>query len=197
MFFCNRIQIAENLFCECCKGNSVRTLYCLKTCHVQQDFRKMGKPSGLFLKHGEKSVVFLGCVLRLFVKTSRFVCITAKGVRSSCAALATNRFCAEKALSRRASMSLKDLVRREISSSESGTSSGSDRFCACTWRILSLNLRRGVRALLVTNQVQILLRRIMIPVAIMLWNKNCFGILDLVFQIRDEDFWIYIDGDRV
>ena len=24
-----------------------------------------------------------------------------------------------------------------------------------------------------------------------------FGILDLVFQIRDEDFWIYIDGDRV
>ena len=95
-------------------------------------------------------------------------------------------------------MSLKDLVRREISSSESGTSSGSDRFCACTWRILSLNLRRGVRALLVTNQVQILLRRIMIPVAIMLWNKKIvFGILDLVFQIRDEDFWIYIDGDRV
>ena len=41
-----------------------------------------------------------------------------------------------------------DLVRREISSSESGTSSGSDRFCACTWRILSLNLRRGVRACL-------------------------------------------------
>ena len=52
-------------------------------------------------------------------------------------------------------MSLKDLVRREISSSESGTSSGSDRFCACTWLILSLNLRRGARALLVTNQVQI------------------------------------------
>ena len=68
MFVCNRVQIAENLFCECCKGNSVRTLYCLKTCHVQQDFRKMGKPSGLFLKHGEKSVVFLGCVFRFFVK---------------------------------------------------------------------------------------------------------------------------------
>ena len=28
-------------------------------------------------------------------------------------------------------------------------------------------------------------------------QKIVFGILDLVFQIRDEDFWIYIDGDRV
>ena len=89
-------------------------------------------------------------------------------------------------------MSLKDLVRREISSSESGTSSGSDRFCACTWRILSLNLRRGVRALLVTNQVQILLRRIMITCGDHAsGTESCFGILDLVFQIRDEDFWIY------
>ena len=109
-------------------------------------------------------------------------------MRSSCAALATNCFCAEKALSRRASMSLKDLVRREISSSESGTSSGSDRFCACTWLILSLNLRRGARALLVTNQVQILLRRIMIPVAIMLWNRNLF----LVFWI-----WFSRSGMRI
>ena len=85
-------------------------------------------------------------------------------------------------------MSLKDLVRREISSSESGTSSGSDRFCACTWLILSLNLRRGARALLVTNQVQILLRRIMIPVAIMLWNKKLF----LVFWI-----WFSRSGMRI
>ena len=95
-------------------------------------------------------------------------------------------------------MSLKDLVRREISSSESGTSSGSDRFCACTWRILSLNLRRGVRALLVTNQVQILLEKnndtcgnhaLEQKIVLVFWI--------LVFQIRDEDFWIYIDGDRV
>ena len=28
-------------------------------------------------------------------------------------------------------------------------------------------------------------------------QKVVFGILDLVFQIRDEDFGIYIDGDRV
>ena len=28
-------------------------------------------------------------------------------------------------------------------------------------------------------------------------QKIVFGILDLVFQIRDEDFWIYIDRDRV
>ena len=27
MLVCNRIQIAENFFCECCKGNCVRTLY--------------------------------------------------------------------------------------------------------------------------------------------------------------------------
>ena len=79
-------------------------------------------------------------------------------------------------------MSLKDLVRREISSSESGTSSGSDRFCACTWLILSLNLRRGARALLVTNQVQILLRRIMIPVAIMLWNRKLFFVFWIWFS---------------
>ena len=68
MLVCNLIQIAENLFCECCKRNSVRTLYGLKACHVQQDFRKMGKSSGLFLKHGEKPVVFLGGMLRLFIK---------------------------------------------------------------------------------------------------------------------------------
>ena len=68
MLVCNWVQIAENLFCECCKRNSVRTLYSLKACHVQQDFRKVGKPADLFLKHSEKSVVFLGCVFRFFVK---------------------------------------------------------------------------------------------------------------------------------
>ena len=41
MLVCNWVQIAENLFCECCKGNCIRTLYSLKTCHVQQDFRKL------------------------------------------------------------------------------------------------------------------------------------------------------------
>ncbi|MFR8945173.1 MAG: hypothetical protein ACLVH3_05490 [Blautia obeum] len=95
-------------------------------------------------------------------------------------------------------MSLKDLVRREISSSESGTSSGSDRFCACTWRILSLNLRRGGQGSSGDKPGTDTAEKNNDTCGNhALEQKIVFGILDLVFQIRDEDFWIYIDGDRV
>ena len=95
-------------------------------------------------------------------------------------------------------MSLKDLVRREISSSESGTSSGSDRFCACTWLIFVTESAQGGQGSSGDKPGTDTAEKNNDTCGNhALEQKFIFGILDLVFQIRDEDFGIYIDRDRV
>ena len=104
----------------------------------------MGKSPGLLPGAWQKSPDNLfkaGVSLR--AKTSRFVWITARGVLSSWAALAENCFWAVKASSRRASILLNEMVRREISSLVAGTSRASERFWTSIWFTSWLSLRSG------------------------------------------------------
>ena len=85
-----------------------------------------------------------GCSVELY--KSNCTCISANGVRSSCAALAVNCLCISNASERRSSILLYETLSWFNSFTSFSSILESDRFCACTSSILSENFLSGFNA---------------------------------------------------